>query len=130
MAVTTYATNTQVRDEAGFTYNTDITDSQIEAARVRAFSLINSKIGARYSLPISDNSCYATSPAKDMLANIELLLAAGYLLITEYGNEAVGTDKEGSKKVSIAEGMINDIVAGMLLLLCADGSEFTTNANL
>ena len=75
MAIT-YATDEAVRKEAGFEYNTDITDSQIEAARVRAFSLINSKIGARYNLPLSDSSCYATSPAKDLMQNIELLLAS------------------------------------------------------
>lgn len=130
MAATTYATDSEVRKEAGFEYNTDITDSQIEGARVRAFSLINSKIGARYSLPLSDNSCFDTSPAKDVVKNIELLLASGYLLITEYWNESIGTDKDGYKKRDLAEKTLNDVVAGMLLFLCADGSEFTTNSNL
>lgn len=44
MAATTYTTNDEVRSESGFDYNTDITDSQIEAARVRAYGVINSQI--------------------------------------------------------------------------------------
>lgn len=84
MAATTYTTDAEVRTEAGFDYNTDIADSQIEAARVRAYGVINSQIGARYSLPLTDNSCWSTSPAKDLIKNIELLLASAYLLIKEY----------------------------------------------
>ena len=130
MAALTYALNKDVRTEAGFTYNTDITDTQIEAARVRAFSLINSKIGSRYSLPLTGSTCFDTSPAKDLVKNIEMLLASGYMLITEYGNEAIGTDKDGYRKTSTSESMLNDIMAGTLLLLCADGSELPTNSNL
>ena len=127
---TTYTTNQETRDEAGFTYNTDITDAQIEAARVRAFSTINSKIWQRYKLPITDNTCYDSSPAKGMLNNIELLLASWYLLITEYGNESVGTDKDGYKKRDLALQMIDEIVQKTLLLLCDDGTALDPNSEL
>jgi len=127
---TTYATDDEVRKEAGFEYNTNITDPQIEAARVRAFWTMNAKIGSRYSLPLSDASCWGTSSAKDLTKNIEILLASGYLLITEYWNESIWTDKDGYKKRDIALEMLSEVMTGALLFLCADGSELPTNANL
>ena len=84
MAATTYTSDDEVREESGFNYNTDITNSQLEAARVRAYGVINSKIGARYSLPLAANTGWNTSPAKDLVKNIELLLASAYVLIKEY----------------------------------------------
>lgn len=123
----TYTTNNEVRNEAGFDYNTDITDSQIEAARLRASGVINSQIGSRYKLPLSDNACWSTSPAKDLVKNIELMLASAYLLIKEYWSEGLDTDKDGYKKKNLAEEQLRDIVNGTIKLICLDGNELTGN---
>ncbi len=130
MAATTYTTTPEVRIESGFQYNADISDAAIDGKRLAAFSVINSKIGARYALPLTQNTGYATSPAKSLLSNIELLYASWLLLIQEYWNEAIWSDKDGYKKKTDADNMLNDILAGKLLLLDENGKEFLTNNEL
>lgn len=130
MAATTYTTDNEVRLESGFQYNADITDAAIEWKRLAAFSIINSKIWARYSLPLTQNTGRGLSPAKSLMANIELLYASWLLLIQEYWNEAIWSDKDGYKKKTDADNMLNDILAWKLLLLDENGKEFITNSEL
>jgi hypothetical protein len=75
-AAVTYTTTPEVRTESGFQYNTDITDSVIDSKRLAAFSIINSKVGSRYSLPLSNNPNFTDSPAQNLMGYIELLYAS------------------------------------------------------
>lgn len=83
-AITTYTTTPEVRTESGFQYNTNIQDSVFDAKRLAAYSIINSKIAMRYALPLTDNATWAESPAKQTIAQIELLYASALILISEY----------------------------------------------
>jgi hypothetical protein len=129
-AAVTYTTTPEVRTESGFQYNTDITDSVIDSKRLAAFSIINSKVGSRYSLPLSNNPNFTDSPAQNLMGYIELLYASWNLLITEYWNEAIWSDKDGYKKQKAADDMLNDILSWKLLLLDTTWSELLTNVNL
>ena len=56
------------------------------------------------------------------------MYAAGSVLITEYGKEAIDTDKDGYKKRKSAEDMLAAIEKGELLLLDSVGQELLVNA--
>lgn len=56
------------------------------------------------------------------------MYAAGSVLVTEYGKEAIDTDKDGYKKRKIAEDMLASIEKGELLLLGSNGQELLVNA--
>ncbi len=118
-----YTTVDAVRSESGFE-NNEIADAFIETAIKRANSEINSAIAARYSLPLSNNNCWENSPGKGLLESIELLLASGYLLIQEYGVDAVNSDKDGYHKRDIAKKQIQEIIEGTLKLICENWQEF------
>ena len=125
----TYTTSEKIRVEAGFQGNTDITDTDIDSQRNRAYAHINSKVGARYALPVeTQNANWDGSPAKELLASIELMLWAAFMLIQEYWNEALGSDKDGYRKAEYVRSMLDDIVAGQLVLFASDWSELKANA--
>lgn len=83
----TYSTSTDIRNDAGFAYNTNILDADIDTQRIRAYALINSYISARYSIPSLSDSNFTGSNGALLLQSIEILLGGGYLLIKEYGPE-------------------------------------------
>ena len=112
-----YTSLYQIRVQAGLTQNTFINDGRIERKRKQAENEINSKIGARYSLPLSE------VPA--MLNTICDLLAGGYLDFEEFG-----PDGEGKKWLGEARGMLKSIMGGTQLLIGTDGTELTRNTNM
>lgn len=66
---TSYTITSEVRQFAGFTGNTYVLDPTIDEMRSRAKARIDTIVGKRYLLPISD------ATAKEYLAQIELYLA-------------------------------------------------------
>lgn len=66
---TSYVTSAEVRSFAGFTNNTYILDATIDTLRARAKARINTVVGAKYLLPITDTDVVA------YLGSIEILLA-------------------------------------------------------
>jgi len=121
----TYTTTQKVRDEAWFTNNTNITDTNIDDYRIQANGRINTIIGQKYTLPLS-SSLLANSPAAWLLDLIEKLLAAGYLLWKEYWPDAEGTDKDGISRINRAEDMLKQILTGELKLIDNTGWAFNT----
>lgn len=85
--------------------------------RTRAKARINTAVGAKYLLPISETDVLA------YLGGIEILLAGGMLLWQEYGKEAIGTDKDGAVKMREGEAMLREIMEGKVKLIGADGIE-------
>ena len=81
-AATTYTTTQKIRDEAWFTNNINIWDSQIDGYRVQANGRLNTMVGQKYTLPLS-TSKLSGSPAEALLDLIEMLLAAGVLQYTK-----------------------------------------------
>lgn len=52
----TYTTSADIRDDTGFTRNTNVTDENIDIHRERAFAEINSAIAAIYAIPDLDDT--------------------------------------------------------------------------
>lgn len=128
----TYTTTTELKTESGFLYNEDIADSVFDAKRVYANSFINSKLAMRYALPLAtcNPTTWEGSPAEDYIKLIELLYASGLILVQEYGNEGIDTDKDGYRKKKEAEKMLTQLISGEMLLLDSNGKEMKVNANL
>lgn len=110
-----YSTVTKIRDEAGFTGNTNVTDAKITTYQAAATSFIDGRISRVYSLPLDSTP--------DILELIERKLAAGHLLLDEYGEQAEGTSKDGNEKVKWAEGQLELIVSGALPLIDSSTNE-------
>lgn len=113
-----YSTVTKIRDEAGFTKNPNVMNSKITPFQDAATSLIDSYIGKKYALPIT--------PVPAILELIERKLAAGYLMLDEYGYEAEGTSKDGRLKIKYAEEQLTLINEGAIQLTSASGDPITT----
>lgn len=108
-----YSTATKVRDEAGFTGNNNILDATITSYIDAATNHIDGKIGRLYSLPLA-----STPPIIEL---IERKLAAGYLMLDEYGTQAEGTSKDGNANIRWAEGMLESIEKGLVQLVNSSG---------
>ena len=84
-----YVSVSEIRNEAGFTNNPDITDQMIADRREDAESEVKGALSvAGYNLPL-------TNPIPAVIKNATKLLAAGYLLLQDYGVTAEGSNKEG-----------------------------------
>jgi len=73
-----YSTELRIRDEAGFTGNSDITTTSIETYQEQAYGTIRSRISAIYNVTnlVTTNSNFLDSDAHRLLARIEELYAA------------------------------------------------------
>lgn len=105
-----YASLYEIRRQAGLTDVYTVSDERIEKKRKQAENEINSVLFAKYSLPLSE--------VPDLITNICLLLAAGYLDYEEYAQ-----DGEGKKWLGEARGILKSIAKGTQLLIGSDGSE-------
>ena len=112
-----YTTKEKIREEAGFTRNANIMNSKIAQFQDAATSLIDSYIGKKYVLPLS--------PVPEIIVLIERKLAAGYLMLDEYGVEAEGTSKDGDAKIKWAEEQLQLIVDGSVQLIDTTGVPIT-----
>jgi len=98
-----------VRIEAGLVGNRFISDAQIHEQMVRAESEVSgSLIIGGYGLPLD------TVPPQVQKATE--LLAAGYLLVVDYGPEYEGLNKDGEKKIKLAREILKGIEAGGTLV--------------
>lgn len=117
-----YATVEQIRSEAGISNNQWITDVDVDGRRIEAQSYINSKLASIYTVPFT-----TISPT---IRHITELLAAGYILTTEWGQGSVGTTDIGEKKIQEAKDMLDEIVAGTSPILGEDGSMIVDNSKV
>jgi len=100
-----YATLWEIRNEAGFQNNDYVTDDIISRFRDNAESLVKGALrAAGYTLPIPTDI-----PVPGALNNATLLLAAGYLLLQDYGVGYDGTNKEGTQKIDLGNKILEDI---------------------
>lgn len=119
-----YVTAAEVRAIAGFNNNANILDATITGHINRAHGVIRSHIGGRYSLS-SLNTNFTGSDAEQFLKSVELYLAAGYLLIAEYGpdSNSEGTIT-GQTWIQNSLDQIKDIENSNVRLFDANGTEF------
>jgi len=112
-----------IRREAGFEDAEGIRDQLISDKREDAENLFESRIATSYSVPLS------TKPK--LARNIVTKLAAGSLLLKEYGVEAnVDISKSGERMIREAENLMDRIVSGDLKLVDDDGSALTATTAL
>jgi len=88
---TDYASIDDVRREAGFAGNTNVTDELIYRKLQAAQSKINGMLSGRYVLPLGQ-------PVNPIIADLTVRLAAGYVMIAEYGTFD-GQDKTKGEKL-------------------------------
>ena len=117
-----YSNITNVREEAGFTGNSNVVDSKITAYLNAANSHVDGVLGRLYSVPL------ASTPS--VVELIERKLAAGHLLLDEYGEQAEGTSKDGNEKVKWAEDMLDAIQKGLVELRDTSGNLLTQNTRI
>lgn len=87
-----YVTPEEVQAEAGFSNNKWIAASVYQDKLVKAQSEVNTSLRiGKYTLPLT------TVP--QIVKNATLLIAAGYVLLRDYGPENTGTNKEGERKL-------------------------------
>lgn len=123
-----YTSTARVRTEAGFDGNPNVTDEMIDAYLVQSHGIVQSYVAAVYVLGnFSDsNPAFAGSQAEGVLKRAEELIAAGYILLKEYGSEGLNTDKDGQKKIAEGEKLLQRMAdpKNPLRLVDGNGNEF------
>ena len=117
-----YTSIYDIRKQAGFEDAFGILDEVISDYRQEAEDEFEGRIASRYSTPLSSKPKIGRQ--------IVNLLAAGNLLIKEYGMEAdIETSKSGARMLDRANELIEKIVAGTLQLIDENGSVIGTTTN-
>jgi len=91
-----YVSTTRVRAEAGFTGNTNVTDTSIDVYISQAHAIVQSFIAASYDITkfTSANADFVGSHAEGYVERAEELIAAGYLLMKEFGTDDFDAGKK------------------------------------
>jgi len=111
----------EIREEAGFTNNDNIEDERIFRMRARTEGEVNASLVTKYSIPLNTQPYWTDSPAQEMVRQITVLLAAGWLLWQEYPDEREsGTSKDGLVKIKEARSILKAIREDNLILLGSD----------
>jgi phage gp36-like protein len=106
-----YASIEDVRSEAGFTGNSNVTDDLIYRKLQAAQAKINGMLSGRYQLPLGQ-------PVNPIISDLTIRLAAGYVMIAEYGTYD-GQDKTKGEK--LRDDALNELTAYQ------DGSQIITD---
>jgi len=118
-----FATVVDIRREAGFDHNPDITDENIADRRDEAEGEVKGALlNGGYGLPFTR--------VPPIVRNVTKLLAAGYLLLQDYGEVAEGTNKEGNAKIKQAERILDKIIKHEVVLTDTDDSALAHTPNI
>lgn len=125
----TYSTTLQVRREAGFYGNPNVGDDQIDTIRGQAYATVRGIVAGRYSITdmVPGNTNFDGSQAALLLQRAEILIAAGYLLGQEFGEEQLGEDYDAERKIKQGKDVLLPIfdTKAPIRLIGADGVEFS-----
>lgn len=119
-----YSTTAQIRDEAGFTNNSNISDAQIDTFRNQAYWLVVSWISGVYNISNLSWNNFTWSTAEYMLQRIEILFGAWYLLLDQYWNNDLWSWKTPFNRIYQAEAMLSKIVSWETRLVWLDWVQF------
>lgn len=122
-----YSTEAKIRQEAGFQSNDNVSSTVVVQYQTRAYNLVRSYVSGRYNITQFTGSNFTGSQAESVLEQCELLIAAGYLISSEFQGQPKG-DSEGKQKVADGISILKQIATGELRLVGVDGSEFTSGA--
>ena len=117
----TYTDVANVKQESGFTNNTNIVSATVTRHITASESHIDSIISKLYTLPLSS--------VPGVIEKVARYLSAGSLMLEEYGTEAEGTSKDGQAKIDWANDMLTQISDGTVRLVGSDGVELPTNSS-
>ncbi len=106
-----------IYEEAGMKGNRYISADRVYRLRSKAESLAKGIIGARYSLPLSE--------VPEVVSEAVRLIAAGRLMLHEYGTDMRGTRDDGQAKIDSGRAMLEDIKNGKIILLDSDDTELS-----
>lgn len=109
-----YTTLSEIRFEAGMQSNKYVTDVYIAECRLAAQAEIDAALKFRYTVPFD--------PVPELVSYIAKVLAAGMVLVREYGPQAEGTSKEGKNKLDEARDLLKKIQDGVIDLVDAIGN--------
>lgn len=109
-----YCSIDDIRQKAGLMYNTFITDAMIDVERQSAQAIINSKLSGVYTLPF-------TAPISPLIRKITILLAAGAVLLGDYGPLNNLSTADGQSKIDEAMGLLDQLDVKTLVLTDASG---------
>ncbi len=130
MAIT-LTTLARVRSEAGFTNNANINDtSDIAPHAEHADGEVLILVGQRYTLPLSENTYWADSPARYMLEGITTNYAAGLLMLKVYEGQGGAMTELAKEKISRAKEHFDLLLKGGIILLGNDGIELRKNSEI
>lgn len=115
-----YASLADIRNEAGFNRSRNITDAIIDQKRQAAQTMINGALVGIYSLPFA-------VPINPLIADMTIRLAAGWLLLEQYGHFDTMNTNNGQKKVDSVfnkdkTGDLDKLQSGSMNLVDANGS--------
>lgn len=111
-----YSTILQIRAATGMTDETKISDDRVTSAITAADSIIDSKIGGVYQLPLSE------TPGIIEFCSIQL--ASSILYADEYGEETENLDKGWKSKQAEIFKILDSIFNRTLFLFDSSGIEF------
>lgn len=112
-----YTTEAAVRTATGFSSTTNITSATITAYIADADSVINAKVGARYSI-----AAIVTAPPQ-IIETISRHITTALLYFNEYGEESENLDKAFNKKMKWAMDLLDQIQTGKMKLYGTDNVE-------
>jgi phage gp36-like protein len=121
--VTDYCSITDIRDEAGLGTNKHISDSQIARKRFEAQAEVDSTLSGIYTVPFSN-------PINPLIDTITCKLAAGFMLLKNYGSMSSLTTNNGDSKVKEARAMLSDLKNRQKVLLDATGNDILLTSGL
>lgn len=110
-----YTTPAAIRSEAGFNRAKYVTDEMIELKRAAAQDEINSALGGYYQVPFK-------APINSFVADITTRLAAGLLMVEQFGAYDNSLKALGEKKRDDARADYAKLMAGSMTLKDANGS--------
>jgi hypothetical protein len=125
-----YCSIDEIRQNAGFKSNPNITDAVIDIKRNQAEAEINGELYQVYALPFAQ-------PIPWKINQIASTLAAGYLLSDEYGTMSRGLSKDGDAMVKEAQEMLMMVkiretvitnAAGVSLVISQTVSSYPNNS--
>lgn len=120
-----YTTEAKIRQEAGFQNNDNVESATITQYQTRAYNYVRSMVAGRYAITDLSGALFSGSQAESVLEQCELLLAAGWLLGSEFQGQPA-KEAQGKEKVTEAKSILSEIAAGKLRLLDVNGSEFSS----
>ncbi len=114
-----YASTEQIRKQAGISKNPYITDGEVALKRLSTQAEIDAALNTLYTVPFGDD-------VPDLVRQVCILIAAGYILINEYGATASGTSKDGKEMLEEGRELLRNIASGTADLVDISGASLVT----